>query len=75
VYEPPKLSDVVRAARHARGKGISVFIGLSDEGLAAPGGTFLREGDEPLVRALEEFNRTQDFGILDQCAVSTLPPD
>ena len=34
---------------------------LYDEGLAVPGGTFLREGDETLVAALAQFNRTQDF--------------
>jgi archaeosine synthase beta-subunit len=65
-YEPPRLSDVARAAIHARGKGLSLFVGLSDEGLAVPGGTFIREGDAVLVDALEAFNRTQDYAILER---------
>lgn len=60
-YKPPKLVDVSRAAIHAEGKNISVFIGLFDEGLAIPGGSFIRDGEEALVRKIEMFNRTQDF--------------
>jgi radical SAM enzyme (TIGR01210 family) len=65
-YTPPLLEDVARAARHARGKGVSVFIGLSDEGLAAEGGSFLNAENRPLVGRLEEFNRTQDYDILNE---------
>jgi radical SAM enzyme (TIGR01210 family) len=64
-YDPPRLYDVARAVRHANGKGLSVFVGLSDEGLAVEGGSFIRPGDEPVVKALEEFNRSQDYAILD----------
>ncbi len=63
-YIPPKLSDVVEAVKYSEGKGISVFIGLSDEGLAVEGGSFLRAGDDTLVSKLEHFNRTQDYTIL-----------
>ena len=63
-YTPPRLRDVAFAARHARGKPISMFIGLTDEGLAVEGGSFLRPGEGALVRQLERFNRTQDFDIL-----------
>ena len=63
-YTPPRLCDVARAALHGQGKSISIFIGLCDEGLATPGGTFIRPGDEPLVQQLEEFNRTQDYCVL-----------
>ncbi len=65
-YEPPKLLDVARAALEAKGKNISVFLGLYDEDLAVPGGSFIREGDEPLVEQLERFNQTQDYEILEQ---------
>ena len=65
-YVPPKLVDVARAARHAQGKRLSIFVGLSDEGLAVPGGTFLRQGEEALLEALEAFNRSQDYAILDR---------
>ena len=37
----------------------------STERLAAPGASFVRPGDEDLLRRLEQFNRTQDFGLLD----------
>ena len=64
-YTPPFLSDVAEATLHAKGKSLSVFIGLYDEGLAVPGGSFIREGDEELVSKLEEFNRNQDFDFLE----------
>lgn len=64
-YAPPLLRDVARAARAGRGKPLSVFIGLDDEGLAVEGGSFVRPGDGPLVDALQRFNRTQDYAILD----------
>ncbi len=60
-YVPPKLKDVAAAALHGEGKRVSIFLGLSDEGLACAGGSFIRPGDEPLVAALEAFNRSQDY--------------
>jgi radical SAM enzyme (TIGR01210 family) len=64
-YAPPRLRDVAAAARHGRDKRISVFIGLEDEGLAVDGGSFIRPGEEQLVEQLQEFNRTQDYDLLD----------
>ena len=63
-YTPPLLASVRQAVLAAQGKNITVFVGLHDEGLAVPGGSFIREGDEQLVKALECFNRTQDFTAL-----------
>ncbi len=63
-YSPPRLHDVARAALHAEGKPISVFLGLSDEGLACEGGSFIRPGEQALVAKLEGFNRTQDYALL-----------
>jgi radical SAM enzyme (TIGR01210 family) len=65
-YHPPYLLDVARAAAWGRDKNLSIFIGLSDEGLAAPGGSFLRENESDLVEKLEQFNRTQDYRILEE---------
>ena len=65
-YNPPLLKDVAEAARRAREKSISTFIGLSDEGLAVEGGSFLLPGSETIVEKLELFNRCQDFDILDE---------
>lgn len=64
-YSPPYLEDVARAVLCARGKSISLFIGLNDEGLAVPGGSFLRPGDEALVAELEAFNRSQNYDALE----------
>ena len=63
-YVPPRLRDVARAALHAEGKPLTVFLGLSDEGLACAGGSFLRPGDKWIVKKLEAFNRSQDFDLL-----------
>ncbi len=63
-FTPPKLIDVALAAAYAEELNISIFLGLFDEGLAVEGGSFLRPGEEELVATLEQFNRTQDFGIL-----------
>lgn len=72
-YVPPHLIDVARAAYHAKGKGLSLFIGLYDEGLAVPGGSFIRVGEEELVAELETFNKTQDFDVLEK-VVSAADP-
>jgi radical SAM enzyme (TIGR01210 family) len=64
-YKPPLLIDTARAACHAKGKPVSIFIGLFDEGLAVEGGSFIRPGEEQLVQELEKFNKTQDYGILE----------
>jgi radical SAM enzyme (TIGR01210 family) len=65
-YSPPLLEDVAEAARYAREKSISTFIGLSDEGLAVEGGSFLLPDSQALVEKLELFNRSHDFNILDE---------
>ena len=65
-YTPPLLEDVAEAARHAREKSTSIFIGLSDEGLAAEGGSFLRQDNQALTERLELFNRSRDYDILDE---------
>ena len=64
-YSPPRLLDVAAAVRHAKGKRLSVFIGLNDEGLSVHGGSFIQAGDEPTVAVLEKFNITQDYDLLD----------
>lgn len=65
-WSPPMLRDVARAALAARGKNLSVFIGLNDEGLAVPGGAFIRPGEDGFRAQLEAFNRSQDFDILER---------
>jgi uncharacterized Fe-S cluster-containing MiaB family protein len=65
-YSPPLLEDVAEAARYAKEKSISTFIGLSDEGLAVEGGSFLLPDSQALVEKLELFNRSHDFNILEE---------
>ncbi|MDH5637436.1 MAG: hypothetical protein OEZ04_02985 [Nitrospinota bacterium] len=64
-FSPPRLRDLARAAFHAKGKGVSIYLGLSDEGLACEGGSFVRKGEEAMTRELERFNRTGDFAVLE----------
>ena len=63
-FVPPLLESVKKAIRAAEGTQISIFAGLNDEGLAVPGGSFIRPGDEALVDLIERFNQTQDFTLL-----------
>jgi radical SAM enzyme (TIGR01210 family) len=64
-YTPPNLFHLAQAAKYARNKGISIYLGLSDEGLAAEGGSFLKLGEEGIINKLEEFNKTANFDILE----------
>ena len=47
-----------KAVLKAKGKNMSVFIVLSDEGLAVKGGSFLTKGDEKIIEKLNDFNKT-----------------
>jgi archaeosine synthase beta-subunit len=63
-YTPPRLKDVARAVLWAEETPLTVFVGLYDEGLAVDGGSFVKPGDEKLVRLLDEFNKTQNYKLL-----------
>ena len=63
-YEPPLLESLRQIILKAKGKNISVFAGLNDEGLAVPGGSIHRENNQELVDLMEQFNSTQDFDLL-----------
>ena len=63
-FSPPYLRDVARAVVHARGSGLTVFVGLYDEGLAVDGGSFLRPEERDIQQALDRFNSDQDFTAL-----------
>ncbi len=65
-YCPPRLKDVASAALHGQGKDITIFLGLSDDDLACEGGAFIRPGEEPMVEKLEAFNRSQNYGLLEE---------
>lgn len=64
-YKPPYLRDLIRTVLHSKDKKISIFMGLSDEGLAIDGGSFIRPGEEGMIEDLERFNRTGDYSILE----------
>ncbi len=63
-YTPPQLYSVKTILQEIKKPQISIFVGLYDEGLAVTGGSFLRQGDEELVKLLERFNQTQDYSLL-----------
>ena len=63
-YTPPSLQDVVIAVKHSQGKELTVFVGLDDEGLAVPGGSFVRPGDEEILKKLKTFNERQEHSLL-----------
>ena len=69
-YCPPRLRDVASAASYGQGKAITIFLGLSDEGLACEGGAFIRPGEEGIVEKLEAFNRTQDYELLRELPIA-----
>jgi len=67
-FTPPRLVNVVKAVQYGEGRGITIFVGLDDEGLACKGGSFIREGDGEIVRRIEAFNATQDYSQLEEAA-------
>lgn len=67
-FVPPTLVDVAKSiivAKDLDNEDFTIYIGLSDEGLAVEGGSFIREGDEDLIEVLEYFNKKQDFGVIE----------
>ena len=62
-YEPPELTSVIRVIEAAVRRGLPIYVGLDDEGLAIEGGTFQSTGVERdrTVAALQAYNRHQDF--------------
>lgn len=63
-FVPPQLESVRKVVLTAEGTDLSLYIGLDDEGLAVEGGSFIRKGDEELLKKLQEFNKTQDYSVL-----------
>lgn len=57
-YRPPRLTDVMRLAEKKAQQGVSMYIGLSAEGLAGENGTYSsREDYSPrLIRPVKLFN-------------------
>jgi radical SAM enzyme (TIGR01210 family) len=63
-YVPVRLTEVVELVAELQKTSLRVYVGLNDEGLAVPGGSFVGEGEEHLLDRLRQFNRTQDVGRL-----------
>jgi radical SAM enzyme (TIGR01210 family) len=64
-YLPPTLEMVRKTVLSAKNKCVSIYVGLNDEGLAVPGGSFIRPGDEDLQEKLLQFNHSGDFSWLE----------
>jgi hypothetical protein len=62
-YQPPELSSVVEVVKAAVDRGLPIYVGLDDEGLAVEGGVFRSTGldRERTVAALTAFNLHQDL--------------
>lgn len=60
-YAPPKLSDLESFLAALPPTPIKIHLGLNDEGLASEGGSFIRPGDEAVLRRLKVFNRLGRF--------------
>ena len=71
-FEPPTLVDTARAALHAKDKPITVYLGISDEGLAVEGGSFIREGDEKRLNLCDQFNRSGNYDFLEQIVLEEI---
>lgn len=65
-FKPPELASVIEVVRRAVALGLTIHVGLDDEGLAVEGGTFRSTGlaREATVAALHAFNRHQDLSRL-----------
>ena len=63
-FVPPRLESVIKTVLTGKKSNISIYVGLDDEGLAVEGGSFIRDGDEELIQKLMQFNKTQDYSVL-----------
>lgn len=66
-WTPPSIRDIAAVTRTLADKGVAVYVGLSDEGLAEEGGTYQSRSDydSTLHDALHTYNRTQNLSELD----------
>ncbi|MBN1782795.1 hypothetical protein JW948_16785 [bacterium] len=68
-YTPPVLNDVIRVLGMVRDAGIDMplFVGLNEEALDVPDGSFNQgsDSDRHLIRRLKRWNATQDFSVLE----------
>ncbi|RKZ80775.1 MAG: hypothetical protein DRR19_23080 [Candidatus Parabeggiatoa sp. nov. 1] len=63
-YSLASLSLVPKAILAAENTRLTVYVGLYDEGLAIKGGHFEKVGNLQLIKMLQQFNQTQDYGLL-----------
>jgi radical SAM enzyme (TIGR01210 family) len=73
-YRVVQFRDVLRVLLQAEGFGVPIQVGLDDEGLAVPGGTFLESADAPEWgrRLLADFNCDQDYSRIRSVAEALL---
>ena len=62
-FQPPELDSVMQVVKYSKQLNMPIYVGLDDEGMAVKGGTFRSTGldKEKTVKALQSFNRHQDF--------------
>jgi len=71
-FVPPKIPTVIELLIYANKKGIEIFTGLNDEGLAVEGGTCLRTKDLKYVDPIEDFNQSQNSKKLEDFYTQSL---
>jgi radical SAM enzyme (TIGR01210 family) len=63
-YEPPRLEDLEALLATLPPSPVSIYVGLSDEGLAVPGGSYRRPESLESLERLAQFNRKGDPSVL-----------
>lgn len=63
-YIPPSLKDIRNVLKSYSKTNLKFHIGLSDEGLAVKGGSFLDVSSEEDFKILTAFNQKQNFDLL-----------
>lgn len=63
-YTPPKIEDLIRTIKYAKGKPVRIFIGIFNDGLVIEKDS--RDDDDKIIIAkIMEFNKTGDFACLE----------
>jgi radical SAM enzyme (TIGR01210 family) len=63
-FEPPRIEDLENLIASLPDSPVGIYVGLSDEGLAVPGGSFRRPESRESLDRLAGFNRKGDKSVL-----------
>lgn len=63
-YTPPDLADLRKLILSFEDYGLNIYVGINDEGLSVPGGSFIKPGCEDDLDKFKKFNFTGDYNYL-----------